>query len=244
MLSLTCFNYRFTPNWKMFLLTMCAMFLFTRLGFWQLQRGYEKKDILSAEARLGSVAPVPWNEHSPLPKQGQRILVTGTLLNETFLLDNQFYKHQFGYDILNPLELSSGDVILIDRGWIDGDLTRQKFPEVVIPSGNITLHGSAYFPSAKNWVLGQVIEKKQASLSIIERIETKTISQVLHKNVYPFIIRMGKEQANGYVRDWTVVSMTPQRHYAYAFQWFAMAFVTLVLFVALNLKKTHEHSKA
>ncbi|WP_019216188.1 SURF1 family cytochrome oxidase biogenesis protein [Legionella tunisiensis] len=62
----------------------------------------------------------------------------------------------------------------------------------------------------------------------------------MHKSVYPFIIRLDKSEADSYVREWAVVAMPPERHYAYALQWFAIAFVILILFIALNLKKTNE----
>ncbi|KTD24716.1 Uncharacterized conserved protein [Legionella lansingensis] len=243
MLSLTCFNYRFTPNWKMVLLSTLLVLLFMRLGYWQLQRAEEKKQLLSVQASFAKQAPISWTEGTVMPKQYQRISVKGTFLPETILLDNQFYQHQFGYDIINPLLLPSGSIVLVDRGWIVGDSMRQKFPVPEIPSLPLKLIGNAYFPSTKTWVLGQEAEKKEEHLTIIERIDTKSISKFLHKPVYPFIIRLDKEEGHGYIRDWPVVTMSPERHHAYAFQWFAMAFAILVLFIALNLKKIHENGK-
>ena len=140
--------------------------------------------------------------------------------------------------------MANGEVLLVDRGWLLGDQTRQRLPVTDSPSGIINLVGSAYYPSAKTWVLGQMIEKEQANVVVIEFIDTQLIGQILHKSVYPFIIRLGKHEAGGYVRDWAIVSMPPQRHYAYALQWFAMALVILILYIALNLstKKKHENS--
>ena len=40
------------------------------------------------------------------------------------------------------------------------------------------------------------------------------------------------------VREWPIVVMTPTRHYAYAVQWFAMAFVLLVIYLMLSFKKS------
>lgn len=89
----------------------------------------------------------------------------------------------------------------------------------------------------KQWILGVGLEEKENKMIIIERIDTKLVSQVLQKKVYPFIIRLDKQDAYGFVREWAIVSMPPQRHIAYALQWFAMALVILIIFVALNLKK-------
>ncbi|ASQ45229.1 SURF1 family protein [Legionella clemsonensis] len=239
MLSLTCFNRRFTPNWKMAVLTCIGILFFSRLGFWQLHRAQEKKQMLTTQARFSTASPVLWQPGVPLPKQYQRIVVTGKFLPKTILLDNQHYQHQFGYNILTPLLLSSGSVVLVDRGWMAGELSRQTFPSPKVPDEVLNIAGNVYYPS-KNWLMGAAFEKKQ-NIILIERIDTDLLSQLLHKTLYPFIIRLDKAEAHGYVREWAIVAMPPERHYAYAVQWFALAFVCFILFVALNFKKLNEN---
>ncbi|WP_018577084.1 SURF1 family protein [Legionella shakespearei] len=241
--SLTCFNVRFTPNWIMIVLATVFIALFTRLGFWQIQRADEKATMLAAEETRARQAPVFWNETKQLPLQYQRLKVEGVYLKEVFLLDNQHHQHQFGYDVLSPLQLADGTVLIVDRGWVPGDNSRQSFPEIQIPPGTIKIQGSSYFPSKNQWLLGEGIEEKQHGIKIIEALDTNLLSQILQKKVYPFIIRMDKQDAYGFVREWAIVSMPPQRHLAYALQWFAMAFVILIIFVALNLKKKNEETR-
>lgn len=243
MFSLTGFNVRFTPRWQMSLLAFCAILLFSRLGFWQLQRAAEKKQMVSAHREWEKQTPILWQPQNKLPAQYQPIIVHGHFLPKVLLLDNQHYHHQFGYHVISPLVLANQHVILVDRGWVAGDVTRQILPAMELPTNVSHLVGSVYYPSEKNWLLGQLIEKEQADLVVIELIDTQLIGQFLHKSVYPFIIRLGKEAANGYIRDWAIVAMPPQRHYAYALQWFAMALVILILFIALNTtaKKKHEN---
>lgn len=224
----------------MALLAFFATMFFIGLGFWQLERAQEKKGMLKEQAKLAKLAPLRWEKADALPKQYQRLRVEGRYLRQTFFLDNQHYQHQFGYHVIKPLLLRTGNVLLIDRGWIAGELSRQHLPEVVIPENNRQVKGSVYYPSEKNWVLGQVLEKKEANKYIIERVDTKLISQLLHKSVYPFIIRLDNDGRSGLVREWPIVAMPPERHYAYAVQWFAIATVVLILFIALNLKKNDE----
>ena len=240
-MSLTGFNVRFTPHWRMSLLAMLVLLLFTRLGFWQLQRAAEKKQMLSAHRAFAKQAPMLWQPTSKLPIQYQQLHVRGHFLPQVLMLDNQHYQHQFGYHVISPFLLANGRVILVDRGWVAGDMTRQTLPVIESLTGFTKVVGSVYYPSAKNWVLGQIIEKKTRNLAVVELVDTQVISQFLHKSVYPFTIRLGKHEAGGYVREWSIVAMPPQRHYAYAVQWFAMALVILIIFVALNLtakKKT------
>ena len=225
----------------MSLLTFFAIFLFARLGFWQLDRAQVKKEILSANSRYEKLAPKSWSQNDKLPRQYQQINVKGYYLPQVFLLDNQHHNHNFGYDVISLLNTANGKIILVDRGWIAGDISRQIYPEIERPIGNISLAGSVYYPSTKNWVLGQVIEKKSKDLVVIESLDTKLLAQFLHKSVYPFIIRLNQDNANGYVREWALVSMPPERHYAYAFQWFAIAIVILIMFIGLNFKKEYKN---
>jgi len=235
--SLTGFNVRFIPNWRMSILTLFALTLFMRLGFWQLERAHEKKQMIAMQTALASTKPLLWQPGDKFPVQYQQIKVQGHFLAKILLLDNQHHEHQFGYHVLSPLILSDNQVVLIDRGWVKGDSTRQVLPDIDTPNGFIHLTGSSYYPSDKNWLLGDLLEKKQVDLAVVELVDAKKIEQFLHKAVYPFIIRLDKNEAHGYVREWATVAMNPQRHYAYAFQWFAMALTIFILFIVLNLKK-------
>lgn len=233
----------FTPHWAMTLSALLTIGLFVFLGVWQLQRAKEKASMLDQAANLSLQTPGKWKVGQALPLQYQPIVVKGEYLSPVLLLDNQHHQHQFGYHVITPLSVDKNQVILIDRGWIAGDLNRRQFPSISTPSQFLQISGQAYYPSNKEWVLGQEIEQKTANLIFIERINTQLISQFLHKSVYPFIIRLNKDEAYGYVREWSIVSMPPERHKAYAFQWFAMALAIFVIYVGLNLKKVNEKTE-
>ncbi|QRN05069.1 SURF1 family protein [Legionella sp. MW5194] len=233
-------NYQFAPKWGMTLLAVIVAASLAGLGYWQIARAHEKEHTLELEAQRAQKPVVDWQPDSPPPAQYQRIRVQGRFLPTVFLLDNQFYDHAFGYHVFNPLLLENGQLVLVDRGWVKGSLHRNQLPEVTTPRQRSVIAGRVYYPSTKQWVLGDAIEQKKDKYYVIEKIDAKLVSQVLHKSVYPFIIRLNKNAANGYVREWPVVTLSPQRHYGYAVQWFAMALAVLVIYIVLNLKKTHE----
>lgn len=238
--SLTCFKFRFTPSWPMIILFCLFFALFVRLGLWQIHRSDEKRTMISAQKNQELIKPVYWNAKERLPLQYARIIVEGSYLSQVFLLDNQHYNHQFGYNVISPLELADGSIILIDRGWVPAQLSRQVLPNIQIPSESLKVQGSVYLPSKNPWVLGPVLEKKNKKITILERIDQQLIGQILQKSVSPFIIRLDKQDPHGFVREWKTVSMPPERHLGYALQWFAMALVILIIFIALNLKKKNE----
>lgn len=236
--SLPCFNFRFTPNRLMIILTLLFCSFFVSLGQWQLHRAREKEQMMAAEQAMRNKKPERFlHAQSALPKPYQRLQMRGHFLSPFFLLDNQHHQHRFGYDVLALFNIEGGGMVLVDRGFIYGDITRQTFPGVNTPEGPREVRGSVYFPAKNTWVLGPSWEEKDNNIIIIERIDLKLLSQILQKKLYPFIIRLDKVSPDGFVREWPVVAMRPERHVAYAIQWFVFAFITFILFIALNIKK-------
>lgn len=217
---------------------VCSFFL--RLGFWQLSRADEKKNMIAQEQLWENKAPIEWPKGKQLPRQYQRLIIEGRYLGSIWLLDNQHHEHQFGYHVLSPLLLADGGVVFVDRGWIPGAHGRRRVPDVINPSGLVHVRGMAYFPNQNQWVLGPNAEALSNHVTIIEKIDEKMLSHLLQKKVYPFIIRLDAREAHGFIREWAVVSMPPQRHLAYAVQWFAMAAIVLIIFLALNVKKKND----
>lgn len=232
------FKYHFKPHWTMVLLTVIAVGLFMRLGFWQLARAHEKQQMLKAVDVLSKQTPIDWKPSAALPKQYQQVHVKGHFLPTALLLDNQYYRHQFGYDVITPLVLDNGQVILIDRGFVPAGQHRQTLPHIDSVNDGIDCIGSAYYPSNKQWVLGPVLDKMNKKLAIIEQIDIPFLREFLHKSIYPFIIRLDSQSMHGFIRDWPVVAMPVARHYGYALQWFIMALVIVILFIVLNVKKS------
>lgn len=230
----------FVFSWKMTILTFFFVSFFIYLGNWQLYRAKEKAMMIEQASKLTQQSPIAWHSNMSLPLQYQQIQLKGHYILPTIFLDNQHYLHQFGYHVITPLLINNNNIILIDRGWIKGDLNRRQLPAIVTPAELMDVTGQVYFPTNKEWVLGQEIEKKSDDALLIERINIQLLSQFLHKSIYPFIIRLNKDNQAGYMREWAIVSMPPARHKGYAFQWFAIAFAIFVIYIGLNFKKINE----
>lgn len=237
-------NYRFAPSWTMTLLAGFAMSFLSYLGVWQLDRAHQKQQMITAQQQQQRQLPRIWHASMNHPQQYQQVSMSGYYMPFIFLLDNQHYQHQFGYNVLTPILIDNNKVVLIDRGFVAGSTDRKQLPNIMVLHDKALLTGQVYYPSAKTLLLGDAYERKTDNLIIVEAVDTRLISQFLHKSVYPFIIRLSKTEANGYTREWPVVSMPPERHKAYALQWFLMAFVVLVIFVGLHVKKIDEQNKA
>lgn len=225
----------FAPSITMTLLALFGICLFTSLGIWQIKRSHVKRNILNLERKLQDSKPVAWQGEIAKFPQFMPLETQGVFLQTTFLLDNQHHEHKFGYNVYSPLLLKNDKVVLVDRGFVNADISRKSFPEILTPLNEIHIKGHTYLPS-KNFVLGNIIDRKIDNMYLVESIDFNVISHLLQKDVYPFIIRLGKDEPFGYLREWKIVSMPPERHLGYAFQWFSLALCILIIFITLNFK--------
>ena len=236
MFSVTGFRFSFTSSWKMLCLALVSICLLISLGIWQLHRAAEKRGLLAMYQTQMQRAPVALSGTSA--QQYQRVQVQGRAqLPITLLLDNQHHAHQFGYDVLTPLLMEDGNVLLIDHGWVPGDVSRVSLPDMTGLQNDLHYSGQVYYPATHAFVLGVGFEVKTPNIIVIETLNMQMISHFLHKPVYPFIIRQSAEQQTRFVRDWPIVASSPVRHIGYAVQWFLFALGVGVMFIVFHTKR-------
>lgn len=216
---------------------MLALFLI--LGNWQLQRADEKRAVLSGFEAIADTEHRPLNlATEPLESLRFRpVAVSGQYLPEQqFLLDNQVSKGQVGYRVLTPLvHADSGQTVLIERGWIPRGPDRDTLPQVSagLPGETTTVLGHVYLPFGKGLRLGPMDETSVGWPRVIQYLDFETIGERLQRVVPPLTVRLDPDQPHGYDRDWRpVLPMGPERHLAYAVQWFGLA-LALVIIVAI-----------
>src|SRR6185503_19446877 len=91
------------------------------LGNWQTGRAAEKRALAAAQA--------------PVTLRGS------FEARYTVLLDNKLSHGRPGYHVIQPLRLSQGAYVLVNRGWIAAGASRAQLPEVRTPAGEISVSG-------------------------------------------------------------------------------------------------------
>lgn len=224
--------------WFFYGLVILAVVVCVHLGCWQLHRADEKKEMLEQQQQLAQHSPVHLSKLSE-PIQYQQALLTGRFLSPLFYLDNQHYQHQFGYDIISPFQTNDGLIVLVNRGWMAGGMTRRSLPKVETSTQSTTIKGYVYYPTLMSWRLGPQIEKKRHNQYLLEQIDIEAVRSLLSQPLADFTIRLQSDSDNGLVQDWHIVAMSPNRHIGYAIQWFAMA-LGFVIMIGYFLKKQYE----
>ena len=65
----------------------------------------------------------------------------------------------------------------------------------------------------------------------------KQIAKKLQQPIINFQVQLLAEQDNGYIRDWQIhAKLPPEKHTAYAFQWFSLAATLTILIFWISFK--------
>ena len=59
---------------------------------------------------------------------------------------------------------------------------------------------------------------------------TASSNTVYPHTIYPQLLNIDHGQAGAFMTDWTIINMSPQKHQAYAIQWFTLSIVLLLLY--------------
>ena len=223
-------NYRF--NWKLSLFTLLLLLILVRLGFWQLEREQEKLTLQrvyevrqqSEAVNLESLDPGEDLQYMP-------VVMSGVYDNDhNFLLDNKIYEGQAGFEVLTPFHTEQGERVIVNRGWIAQNAYRDILPDIEAVDDQIELRGAVYVPLGEQFMLGEETPG-QGWPRIIQSLDMQNMASALNQHaLFPYTVRLDAFSPGVYLRNWPVITTTPEKHRGYAIQWFTMASVLLILY--------------
>lgn len=205
------------------------------LGNWQLNRASEKRALVNAGAVNYSLPQILSEPDRAI--WGQTSL-TGKYIAETpVLLGNQTHLGQQGFQAFSRFTISSGETLLINRGWLPEHQAAQP------PPGDLTTISGIVAPYRRAGMrLGPPVVSLPAETPIVVNYPTQQEWEQLYQQpLLPITLWLGADEPYGYVRDWTIQSIPPEKHLGYAFQWFAMATAVAVIGIILLLRLRRKH---
>lgn len=231
-------------------LTLVLLPLFIYLGIWQLERADEKRRLFS-EFRERQSGEVLLLHEQAGPVSAEHDLWRPARARGRFdedrrvLLDNRIMQGRVGYYVYTPFKIAGVETpVLVNRGWVAAGAYRSDVPDLERIEGAVVIEGILTRPPSVGIKLGEAGPEKLAGNFIrVQDIDLAELGRVLGVPLQPLILRLSKESAHGYRREWPVPGSGVSKHHGYAFQWFAFAAVLLVLFIVLNIKK-HNSSDA
>lgn len=219
---------------------LCLVML--RLGFWQLDRGEQKRVVYQQQVNLQSSKRTNLGDllaRGESPQRFQPSTVTGKYLPEaTILLDNQVVNGQVGYHVVTPFLIDGSDIaVAVNRGWVPVGDSRQQLPEIITPVNTTTLLGDFNLPLAKPPIWNDKYPVQDGQ--VWQFLPMTDYAENTGLTLLSLVLELapdkdGAGDFGGFVRQWQSPDQSwVNKHQGYAFQWFAMATTLLILVVVL-----------
>jgi len=219
--------------WLMAIAALATALITLRLGFWQLSRASEKQALhVAIEGRallpaLNNLSLTGMNAAGDLLHR--RVSLHGRWLDRyTVFLDNRQMAARQGFFVVTPLQLDgSNQVVLVQRGWVPRNFNdRAALPVLPTIDGPVDVDGLIAPSPAKLYDVGA-----QSTGNIRQNLELAGYAQETGLPLAPFSVQQAGPDGDGLARDWTPVNTGVEKHYGYAFQWFALSALIVFLFV-------------
>jgi surfeit locus 1 family protein len=217
---------------------VCVVIMFA-LGNWQLQRAEQKTMRLLAIEQAAETEQVDLQQVSNGKIEqmlDMPVNFEGTADAEHFfLLDNKIHKGRVGYQVLVPMQTYSGTV-MTNFGWVAATSSRDILPNIQINNKEMRYAGVLSLP------LDNIMVKETAVVDgdwpkVLQQTDLDIIQQHYKKQILPFVVLLTAEENSLFIRDWQPVVMAPEKHIAYAAQWFLLAFAGLAVFIIAQRNK-------
>lgn len=228
-----------TPRWVVtHVLMVVAVVTMVALGFWQLDRLDGRRD-RNREIDSRSAEPVVDLDELVAADDGydvgetiryRPVVATGVYVpTDEILVRNRTFNGAPGFWVLTPLRLDSGDVVVVNRGWIPFRLGPGNDRAEVAPvDGTVTVRGNA---QATVVAEGLAQADGAGPLESLGRVDLARYEQELGYDVLPVFVQLADQQP-GASGDLPVPVPLPEldegSHLSYAVQWFLFATIAAV----------------
>ena len=221
---------------RFWLLTLAAVLVAGAtfsLGQWQLRRAAQKEAVQATIEAKNMLAPLDGRalaaSKNIADEVYRRVAVQGVWqAAHTVYLDNRTMSGRTGFWVLTPLALQgTGQVILVQRGWVPRDFAdRTRVPEVVTPAGLVTVEGRIAPPPSKLYEFkGGDAGPIRQNLDL-DAFRLETGLPLLEAS----LLQTGAP-SEGLLREWAAPKLGVDTHYGYAFQWFGLCGLVVILYV-------------
>ncbi len=225
------------------ILTVVVFSLLVKLGFWQLERGSEKQALeqsILARAELpyqelGAVIDNnDWREESVI---GVRVKVEATPEPlPVILLDNQTYNAKVGYLAYQVVSVSQAPNILalMELGFVESARSRDELPAVHELEVPTFVTGRLYRKSMNP--LSSELLPETGDVVRVQNLNVSQLNELFNVELMPAVLQPDNLESWPYDFPWNPLPLTSAKHFGYAFQWFAMAGVFLLLAIAIFIR--------
>ena len=217
-------------NWKASLTFLLLLLLVLSLGVWQIDRGYNKKELENTflERQSQPVKEIKYNAflESDLYRN---VVLEGKYLEKIFFLDNKIHNGKPGLKVFSPFETTNNNLVLVSRGWIELE-DRSKLPLINTTKNVLKIQG-VLRPESQDFVLENEEMNNKNNPILLQTVNQSELSNFLGKPLSPYILELSELSESAFVKTWQPINLSSFRHFGYAVQWFGLAVVLIVGYV-------------
>ncbi|MFM9927152.1 SURF1 family protein [Variovorax sp. H27-G14] len=245
--------------WVITLAAVLTLAATVSLGRWQLSRAAQKEALQASIDAQKLKPPLSQAEFLAMDKASDAlhrpVRLRGLWLTpQTIYLDNRQMHGMPGFYVLTPFALEGTEqTVMVQRGWIQRNFVdRTQLGAVETPAGIVEVTGLIEPPPSHLLELGAAAPVASAPAAAASapaapatlapavegyspirqnldleafRAETK---QPLRTDVS---LQQSGASSEGLQRDWPAPALGLERHYGYAFQWFGLSALVVILYV-------------
>ena len=233
----------FKPSTLATVVLLLLTTLFAYLGNWQSQRGASK---LLTEQQFSTAKPLLLEKAIEQGSRFAQIDVSGHYDSvRHILLDNQVWNGQAGVHVFTPFYTATGIVVLVNRGWLPLAADRQHMPVIQTPKNQTVLRGMLNIFPVPGRMLGPPDKLDNSNWpQLVTYLNPEDAAVALDAPLAKWIVQLSAtEQAGFDGRDWRPVFLTSNKHSAYAFQWYALSVISVVLWILNGIRRARENNK-
>jgi len=210
---------------------------FLALGTWQVHRRAWKHDLIARVDTRVHAQPVDapgrgqWPQVSAANDEYRRVKLTGSFLQDKSVRVRASTELGMGSWLLTPLRMSTGDIVIVNRGFVSPTWCGGKADCAPGPSGPTTVSGLLRISEPK----GAFLQKNDPAA---DRWFSRDVAAIAAAkglgDTAPYFVDAdaasspGRGEGNdGPVGGLTVIAF-PDNHLSYAITWYALALLTLV----------------
>ena len=216
---------------------LVAVAIFVTAGNWQRAR-MDAKESLRAQldaATARGPAPLPQDVADWSAWRFRPVTATGTFdADHQILIDNKVHEGNVGFDVVTPLRLNDGRIVLVDRGFVPAGPSRQMLPIAAPPSGSVTVRGRINLPATQYFELGH----EMPAGPLWQHLDVRRYAEATRLSVLPVVIEatMPTGGDDALARDRPAPDLGIERHRIYMVQWYAFAAMALAFWAWFVLR--------
>lgn len=230
------------------------------LGTWQLRRAAFKEQLTAQileRNQLPSLMNTALNATNFIANMDgvdswlhRRTSLKGRWLHEhTVFLENRAMQvrgsQRVGFYVATPLAIEGGNrVIWVQRGWVQRDFQdRTRLPELSETAASVVVQGRLIANVSQAYELKNAASNSARPSRIWQNLPLISLGG---KELLPMALLQTVPEAekDGLLRDWPAADTGVAKHHGYAFQWFALSALLVILYVWFQILSPRRRSSA